>query len=106
MRKRTITESTPTQVAHPWRSVLRTIVAGAVGVAVTWIALNFGIDLGQFSEAMATSITGAIWTLGTGLAQWVITLPAVDRFLSARVGILAAGVHTETGDDESRIVRA
>src|SRR5699024_2088404 len=57
---------TPTQTAHPWRSVLRTFVAAGVGVAVAWLVRVLGIDLTPFSQPMIDSLTAAAWAVGTG----------------------------------------
>ena len=86
---------TPTQVAHPWRSVVRTLVATATGIVLAWLARTLGIDLTDFSDAMIDSITGFVWGVGTAFAQWVLTRPAVERFLQRFLPGLATGVHTE-----------
>lgn len=88
---------TPTQTAHPWRSVLRTFVAAGVGVAVAWLVRVLGIDLAPFSQPIIDSLTAAAWAVGTGLVQWLLTRPWAQPVLEA-VG-LGTGVHTETLPD-------
>lgn len=95
MPKRLITPGTPTQVAHPWRAVLRTFVASGVGVAVAWVARTLGIDLTEFTPAIIDSLTFVVWTGFTVLAQWLLTLPGVEEWLRRYLPALATGVHTE-----------
>jgi hypothetical protein len=88
-----ITPGTPTQTAHPWRSVLRTFVAAAVGVAIAWLVRVLGVDLTALSQPIIDSLTAAAWAVGTGLVQWLLTRPWAQPVLEA-VG-LGTGVHTE-----------
>lgn len=85
---------TPTQTAHPWRSVLRTFVAAGVGVGVAWLVRTLGIDLTALAPAMIDSLTAAAWAAGTGLVQWLLTRAWAQPALEA-IG-LGTGVHTET----------
>lgn len=91
-----VAPGTPTQVAHPWRAVVRTIVAWLVGLAVAALARWIGVDLTDLAPAMVDSLTAVVWAIGTGLVQWVLTRPGVERFLRRYVAGLATGVHTET----------
>lgn len=84
---------TPTQVAHPWRSVLRTLVAAAVGAGIAWLVRQVGIDLTTFSGAIIDWITAAVWTVGTAVIQWLLTRPKLLPFWQA-IG-LGTGVETE-----------
>ena len=85
----------PTQVAHPWRAVLRTFVAAIVGVVVTWLA-GVGIDLEALAPAITDSITYGLFTLVTGVVTGVLAHPAVNTWVERYVPFLATGVHTET----------
>lgn len=95
MANTTPTAGVPTQVAHPWRSVLRTFVAAAVGVAVAWIARTLGIDLAELQRAIVDSITAVVWALATGAVQWLLTREGVEAWLRKYVPLLATGVHKE-----------
>lgn len=86
---------TPTQVAHPWRAVLRTLVAAGVGVVVAWVARTLGVDLTDFTEAIVDSITGVAWLLATGVVQWLLTRQGVEAWLRRYAPGLATGVHRE-----------
>lgn len=85
----------PTQVAHPWKSVVRTFVAAGVGVAVAWLVRTLGVDLTILSQPIIDSVTAAAWAVGTGLVQWVLTRPGFQPFL-ASIG-LGTGVESEHG---------
>lgn len=85
---------TATQVAHPWKSVLRTFVAAAVGVAVAWLVRVLGVDLTALSQPIIDSLTAAAWAAGTGFVQWLLTRPGLQPALQA-IG-LGTGVHAET----------
>lgn len=85
----------PTQVAHPWRAVLRTFVAAIVGVVITWLA-GVGIDLEALAPAITESITLGLFTLVTGVVTGVLAHPAVNEWVERFLPFLATGVHTET----------
>lgn len=82
-----------TQEAHPWRSVVRTFVAAAVGVALAWLVRVLGVDLTPLSQPIIDSLTAAAWAVGTGFVQWLLTRPALQPALEV-IG-LGTGVHTE-----------
>ena len=82
-----------TQEAHPWRSVVRTFVAAAVGVVLAWLVRVLGVDLTPLSQPIIDSLTAAAWAVGTALVQWVLTRPWAQPFLEA-IG-LGTGVHTD-----------
>ena len=84
---------TPTQVAHPWKAVLRTFVAAVVGVALGWLARTMAIDLAGLEGAIVDSLTGGAWLAATGLAQWLLSHPRLQGFWRA-VG-LSTGVERE-----------
>lgn len=82
-----------TQEAHPWRSVVRTFVAAAVGVALAWLVRVLGVDLTPLSQPIIDSLTAAAWAVGTGVVQWLLTRPWAQPVLEV-IG-LGTGVHTE-----------
>lgn len=92
MAKRTITTTTPTQVAHPVRTLLRTLIVAGVGAFLGWLSRQ-GIDATHITDELADWLTGIAWGLATALAQWVLTLPGVDRVL--RHTPIGTGVETE-----------
>lgn len=86
--------SMPTQVAHPWRSTIRTGFQVVLGLAVL---LPFVLDASGIPEtapgvALALAVSG-------GVAR-VMALPQVDEFLERFVPWLATGVHTESANYE------
>lgn len=80
----------PTQVAHQARTMVRTLIQGAVGAVVAWAASK-GVDVGQYEEAL----TGVVWVVVTAFATWVMAQPAVNRFVERWLPFLATGVHVE-----------
>lgn len=86
---------TPTQVAHPWKSVLRTFVAAGVGVAIAWLVRTLGVDLTALSQPIIDSLTAGAWAVGTGFVQWLLTRPGLQPALEV-IG-LDTGVHVEGG---------
>lgn len=90
----------PTQVSHPWRSVLRTFVAAGVGVALAWLVRVLGVDLTPLSQPIIDSLTAGAWAIGTALVQWILTRPGLRPALEA-IG-LGTGVHTEVRDPNLR----
>ena len=88
-----------TQVTHPWRSVLRTLIASAVGAILAWTARTFGIDLTGFSTEMVDSLTAFVWAAGTSMAQWALTRQGVESWLIKYAPWFATGVHTELQAD-------
>lgn len=90
---------TPTQVAHPWRAVARTVVAWVVGAAALAPLIYEAIV-----QADAASATGwAAVALGVaGAVTRVAALPQVEAFLQRFLPWLATGVHVEGTADEVR----
>lgn len=86
---------TPTQVQHPWKSVVRTFVAAAVGVALAWLVRVLGVDLTALSPQIIDSLTAGAWAAGTGFAQWLLTRHGLQPAL--RVIGLGTGVDSEHG---------
>ncbi len=78
-----IPEGTPTQVAHPWRAILRTILAAVVGSLLAWVVRTFGLDLAPFSDGIVDSLTGVVWAAATALVQWLLVHPALQGFWRA-----------------------
>lgn len=92
---REVEEGTPTQVAHPWRSILRTIVVALVGFVLAQVIRYTGLDLTAWSAEIVDQVTNGIWLVLTGVFQYVITRPGVENFLIKFLPPLATGVHTE-----------
>lgn len=88
-----IATCTPTQVAQPWKTVIRTFVAAAVGIAVAWLVRTLGVDLTALSQPIIDSLTTGAWAVATGLAQWLLTRPRLQSFWAA-IG-LGTGVEKE-----------
>ena len=86
-----IVPGTPTQVVHTWRTAFRTMIQGAVGALVAWLAAR-GVDLGAYEELLV----GTVWTFATGAVTWGMNHPRVNRWIEHYLPWLATGVHTET----------
>lgn len=84
---------TPTQVAHPWKAVVRTLVASGVGVALAWTARVLGIDLAGLEAEIVNSLSLGVWALITGAVQWLLSRPKLQGFWTA-IG-LGTGVEKE-----------
>lgn len=83
----------PTQVAHPFKAILRTFVAAAVASALAWVARVAGIDLAEFDGALVEVLTVSVWAVALAFVQWLLTRPALMPFFDA-VG-LGTGVEKE-----------
>lgn len=90
-----IAEGTPTQVAHPWRAVLRTLVVGVIGWLLAELVRVTGLDLTHLATDMVDSITKGLWALFTAFCQYIITRPEVEDWLVRYLPGLATGVHSE-----------
>lgn len=94
MGRHSIEPGTPTQVAHPWRSVVRSIFQALVGFAAMWAVIVETIGLDSTLPWVAASLTA------TGALTRVMTLPAVEDWLARFLPWLATGVHTEEAAHE------
>lgn len=72
-----------TQVKHPWRATLRTVLAVVVGLAGSWAVVieALGVGGGTRFAVVSLAVAGAITRL--------MAVPAVDAIL-ARIGLSAA----------------
>lgn len=89
----TPTPGTPTQVAHPGKAVVRTVVAWAAGFGIAWLARVVGIDLTDLSQPIVDSLTVGVWGIVTSFVQWLLTRPRLLPFWEA-IG-LGTGVEKE-----------
>lgn len=80
---------TPTQVAHPWRATIRTVIQAAIALAAL---APFLIDAIGIDETLP--IVAGILAVAAAITR-VAALPQVDAFLERFVPWLATGVHTE-----------
>lgn len=88
-----IATGTPTQIAHPWKAVVRTFVAAAVGIGVAWLVRTLGVDLTALSQPIIDSLTAGAWAIALGLTQWLLTRPRLQPVWAA-IG-LGTGVENE-----------
>lgn len=88
----TIAPGTPTQVAHPWRAVVRTVFQALIGVCVLLPAVVETAGLGTVPW-----IAGAV--ADAGAVTKIMALPQVEEFLTRFVPFLATGVETEATVD-------
>ena len=90
-------DGTPTQVAHPWRATVRTVVQVTVALAAL---LPFIIE----AVGLSTSLPFVAGVLAVAAAiTRVAALPQVEAFLSRFVPWLATGVHAETDADDLEV---
>lgn len=89
------TNRTPTQVAHPWRSTLRTVTVAALALLPILPSIVDAAGIGEVPVVAAVlSVTAAITR--------VMAIPAVEDWLQKFIPALAAqpgGRHTG-GDDQ------
>ena len=76
------TEPLPTQLAYPLRAIIRTLVQAAVGVLFAWLA-RVGVEFVDPNAAvmLVDLLTALVWAGVTALATWVMSWPAVARWL-------------------------
>ncbi len=80
---KTVEPGTPTQVAHPWKALVRTFVASGVGLALAWVARTLGVDLTGLEVEIVNSLSLAVWGLVTAGVQWLLSHPKLQRFWAA-----------------------
>lgn len=94
---REVTAGTPTQVAHPWQAVKRTVAVLIAGLmlVIGVIALALEVFDGRLDENLVGWLTGASTLLGLAVTflQRLMVLEQLQGFL-ARVG-LGTGVDKE-----------
>lgn len=83
-------DGTPTQVAHPWRATVRTVVQVTVALAAL---MPFIVEAVGLSTSLP--IVAGVLAVAAAITR-VAALPQVEAFLSRFVPWLATGVHTET----------
>ena len=88
---------TPTQVAHPWRATVRTVVQVTVALAAL---LPFIIEAVGLSTSLP--IVAGVLAVAAAITR-VAALPQVEDFLSRFVPWLATGVHSETDADDLEV---
>lgn len=87
-----IEPGTPTQVAHPWRAVARTIFQALVAICALLPAIVEAVGVGAVPwVAGALAVAGAITR--------VMTVPGVEEWIARYLPFLATGVHTEETTD-------
>lgn len=76
--------SAPTQVAHPWRATVRTVVQAVIAFAAMWgvVVQALGLDPSWQWVSASLVVTGAITR--------VMALPDVEAFLRHFLPFLAA----------------
>lgn len=104
---------TPTQVQHPWRATLRTVLANILGVILVGapaLAVAWGIIVDEASKAgvqlpgevvlIASGILTGI-AIVTGAVTRIMAIPAVSEWLT-RIGLgPAPKTETPTNPEES-----
>lgn len=88
----------PTQVVHPWRTVLRTAiqhVSGVIVTAVVWLFAGIGIDLSEISSDLVVSVSVLLTLFFSGLVARLMATNAVENFLVKWLRPVATGVSEE-----------
>lgn len=89
-RSMVVKEGMPTQVAHPARTTIRTVVQVTVALAAL---MPFLIEAIGLSESLP--IVAGILAVAAAITR-VAALPQVDAFLERFIPWLATGVHKES----------
>ncbi len=79
------TPDVATQIAYPIRTMVRTFVQWFVGLALAFLLRKFALDLAGWSQQIVDVVTTIVWGLLTALATWVMTRPAVAKFLAGTI---------------------
>ena len=95
-------EGTPTQVAHPTRSTVRTVVVVVISALLLLVALGPEVIAAVLDEpavtgtlrAVLAGISAALVAVA-GVLQRIAVIPGVDRLIERYLPWLATGVHTE-----------
>ena len=88
----------PTQVAHPWRTVVRTLiqhVSGLIVAGLIWLLASIGVDVSELGPDLIVSLTVLLTLFFSGAAARIMALPQVEDFFAKYITPFATGVSEE-----------
>lgn len=88
----------PTQVAHPWRTVVRTLiqhVSGLIVAGLIWLLASIGVDVSELGPDLIVSLTVVLSLFFSGVAARIMALPQVEDFFAKYITPFATGVSEE-----------
>ncbi len=74
-----------TQITYPLRTVVRTFVQWLVGLVLAFLLRKFALDFAGWSQQIVDVVTTLTWALLTAGATWLMTRPAVAKFLAGTI---------------------
>lgn len=88
----------PTQVVHPWRTVIRTLiqhVSGLIVAGLIWLLASIGVDVSDLGADLIVSLSVILTLFFSGVAARIMALPRVEDFLAKYISPFATGVADE-----------
>ena len=88
----------PTQVVHPWRTVVRTLiqhVSGLIVAGLIWLLASIGVDVSELGPDLIVSVTVLLTLFFSGAAARIMALPQVEDFFAKYITPFATGVSEE-----------
>lgn len=88
----------PTQVVHPWRTVVRTLiqhVSGLIVAGMIWLLASIGVDVSELGPDLIISVSVLLTLFFSGVAARVMALPQVEDFFAKYITPFATGVSEE-----------
>ena len=88
----------PTQVVHPWRTVIRTLiqhVSGLIVAGLIWLLASIGVDVSELGPDLIISVTVLLSLTFSGVAARIMALPQVEDFFATYISPFATGVSEE-----------
>lgn len=97
VRKRQV-KGLPTQVVHPWRTVIRTLVqhvSGLIVAGLIWLLASIGVDVSELGPDLIISVSVLLTLAFSGAVARIMALPQVEDFLAKYISPIATGVADE-----------
>lgn len=88
----------PTQVVHPWRTVVRTLiqhVSGLIVAGLVWLLASIGVDVSELGPDLIVSVTVLLTLFFSGVATRIMALPRVEDFFAKYITPFATGISEE-----------
>ena len=88
----------PTQVVHPWRTVVRTLiqhVSGLIVAGLIWLLASIGGDVSGLGPDLIVSVSVLLTLFFSGVAARIMALPQVEDFFAKYITPFATGVSEE-----------
>ena len=88
----------PTQVVHPWRTVVRTLiqhVSGLIVAGMIWLLASIGVDVSELGPDLIISVSVLLTLFFSGVAARIMALPQVEDFFAKYITPFATGVSEE-----------